>query len=72
MVGWDGCIDDDTVALDIFLTGSLFEWWNRAKWAHWGFLEWNGMVYLEGVGLGYGFWSLVDGQRGECRKCMSF
>jgi hypothetical protein len=45
----DGMVvfDDDTVALDIFSSGFLFELCNRAKWAHW--ISWNGMVHSDGV-----------------------
>ncbi len=50
--------DDDTVALDIFTSGCLFEWWNRTKWVH--RISWNGMVHSDGMespmtGLGYDF-----------------
>jgi hypothetical protein len=45
----DGMVvfDDDTVALDIFSSGFLFELCNRAKWAHWSRVSYDW--------IGYGF-----------------
>jgi hypothetical protein len=50
----DGMVvfDDDTVALDIFTSGLLFDWWNRTKWAHW--ISWNEISY-DWIGL----WLLI-------------